>query len=121
MLAAALPFGLNSPDQLGFGSLQVVSEFHSRFQRLRIDLETSSQLLRGGIVKEGNILIEIRHDKLIAQFLVTLHIAKAPANNGFEFTQSHKCFHVEQFNAPRLKERGDVTRTVVSRENKGMQ
>src|SRR5450759_3154583 len=50
-----------------------------------------------------------------------LHIAKAPADDGFEFAQGHERLHVEQFNAARLKQRCNVAGTVVSRENKGMQ
>ena len=59
MLKISLPFGLDLFDQLGFGSLQVVGEFHSRFQSLGIDLEAFSQLLRSRVIKEGNVLVEI--------------------------------------------------------------
>jgi len=121
MLMIAVPFGLNSLEQLGFGSIQVVSEFHRCLQSLGIHLETSSQFLGGGIVKEGNVLVEIRHDQFVAQSLITLYIAKAPPDNGFEFAQGHECLHVEQLNAARLKQCGDIAGTVVGRENKGMQ
>ena len=105
-----LAFALDLFDQFGFGSLQVVSEFHSRFQSLGIDLETLSQLLCGRIVKEGNVLVEIRHDQIVAQFLVTLHVAKTPANDGFEFAQGHERLHVEQFDAAGLQHRGECRR-----------
>src|SRR5205823_10994427 len=52
--------------------------------------------------------------------LVTLHIAKAPANDGFEFAQGHERLHGEQFNAAGLKQRCNVARAVVGRENKGV-
>src|SRR5438034_6880139 len=46
------------------------------------------------------------------------HVAKAPANDGFKFPQGYKRFHVEQFNAARLKQRSDVARTVIGRDRK---
>src|SRR5690348_5062959 len=121
MLMISLPFGSDLFEQFGFGSLQVASEFHSCFQSLGIDLETFSQFFRSRIVKEGNILIEIGHDKLITQLMVTLHVALAPATNGFEFALGHERLYVEQFYAAGLKQRCNVARTVICCENKGIQ
>ena len=58
----ALPLGLNLFEQLGVGSFEVVSKFHSCLESFRIHLEAFSQFLGGRIVKEGNVLIEIRYD-----------------------------------------------------------
>jgi hypothetical protein len=66
MLAISLPFGLDSLEQLRVGSFELVSEFHSRLQSFGIHLEPLSQFLGGRIVKEGNVLVEIWHDQLVA-------------------------------------------------------
>jgi hypothetical protein len=61
----SLPLGLNLLEQLGVRSFKIVSKFHGFFQSFRVYLELLSQFLGGRIVKEGNVLIEIRHDQFI--------------------------------------------------------
>src|SRR5206468_6682809 len=61
-LALRVPFGLNAFEQFGVRSIQVVSEFHRCLQSLRVHLKTFSQFPGSWIVKEGNVLIQIRHD-----------------------------------------------------------
>ena len=61
-----LPFGSDSFEQLGVGSFKVVSKFQSRVQGFWINVESFSQFPRGRIVKEGNVLVEIRHDQFVA-------------------------------------------------------
>jgi len=103
-------FGLNSFKQLGLCSLQIMSEIRSCLESFGIHLETFSQLLCRRIVKEGNVLVEIRYDQLLAEFFIIGHAAEAPANHGLDSTQGHERFHVEQFNAAGLKQRGVVAR-----------
>jgi len=62
----SLPFRLNLLEQFSFSSIQVVGKFHCCFQSLGINLETFSQFFGGGVVEEGNLLVEIRHDQLVA-------------------------------------------------------
>jgi hypothetical protein len=62
----AFPFGSDSLEQLCVGSFKIVSEFHNCFQSFGIYIEPFSQFLCGWIVKEGNVLVEIRHDQFVA-------------------------------------------------------
>src|SRR5262245_18063498 len=101
-LMISLPFGLDLFEQFGFRSLQVVREFYSGFQSIGINLESFSQLLCRRIVKKGNVLVEIRHDQLVTQFLVTCQRTETPANYGFKSSDSHQCFGVEQLNTAGL-------------------
>src|SRR5205823_3442399 len=61
-LPSQVPFGLNAFEQFGVRSIQVVSEFHRCLQSLRVHLKTFSQFPGSRVVKEGNVLIQIRHD-----------------------------------------------------------
>jgi hypothetical protein len=56
------PFRLNAFEQLGVGSIQVVSKFHRCLQSFGIHLETFPQFPGRRIVKERNVLIQIRHN-----------------------------------------------------------
>jgi hypothetical protein len=66
MLTISLPFGLDSFEQLGVGSFKLVSKLHSCLESFGIHLEPFSQFLGGWIVKERNVLVEIRHDQFVA-------------------------------------------------------
>ena len=59
---SVLPFRLNAFEQFGVRSIQVVREFHSSLQSFGIHLETFSQFPGRRIVKERNVLIQIRHN-----------------------------------------------------------
>ena len=65
-LTISLPFSLDSFEQLGVSSFKLVGKFHSCLESFGIYLEPFSQFLRGRIVKEGNVLVEIRHDQFVA-------------------------------------------------------
>jgi hypothetical protein len=67
-VASPVPFGLNAFEQLGVRLIQVVSEFHRCVQGFGIHLETFSQFPVNRIVKEGNVLIQIRHDSSSLNF-----------------------------------------------------
>jgi len=57
-----LPFGSDSFEQLGVGSFKIVRKFQSCVQSFGIYLESFTQFLCSWIVKEGNVLVEIRHN-----------------------------------------------------------
>src|SRR5262249_14494337 len=61
-----LPFGLNPFEQLGVRSIQIVREFHRCLQSFGVQLEGSSQFSGGPIVKERDVLPQIRHDQFVA-------------------------------------------------------
>ena len=61
-----LPFGLDLFEQCGLRSIEVVGKFHCGVQSFGIYLEPFSQFPGGRIVKKRNVLIEIRHDQLVA-------------------------------------------------------
>ena len=77
----SLPLGLNLLEQLGVGSFKLVRKAHSCFQSFGIYLELLSQFFGGRIVKEGDVLVEIRHDQLVTQFLITRHPLETPADH----------------------------------------
>ena len=77
----SLALGLNLLEQLGVGSFKLVSKVHSFFQSFGIYLELFSQFLRGRIVKEGNVLVQIRHDQFVTQFLIARHAGQSPTDN----------------------------------------
>ena len=116
-----LAFGLDSFEQLRVGSFQIVGKFHSGLQSFGIYLEPFSQFLGGWIVKERNVLVEIRHDQFVAQFLIARHAAQSPADNRFVVAQCPERLHVEQLDAAGLQHRGQVAWAVVRDENKGTQ
>ena len=62
----SLPLGLNLLEQLGVGSFKLVGKVHSFFQSFGIYLELFSQFFRGRIVKERNVLVEVRNDQFVA-------------------------------------------------------
>ena len=61
----SLSFGLDSFEQCGVSSFKLVGKLHIGIERLGINLESFSQFLRSRIVKEGNVLIQVRHDEFI--------------------------------------------------------
>jgi len=83
-----------------------------------IDLESFSQFLCSRIVEEGNVLVEIRHNQFVAEFLITRHAAQSPADNRFVVAQRGACLQVEQLDAAGLQQRREIARAVVGRKNK---
>jgi hypothetical protein len=61
----ALSFGLNSFEQFGVRSFKLIRKLHICFQRFGIYLEAFSQLARGWVIKEGNILVQVRDDQFV--------------------------------------------------------
>ena len=116
-----LSFDLDLFEQLCVGSFKIVSKFQSCVQSFGIYLESFAQFLGSRIVKEGNFLIEIWHDQLVAQFLIARHAAQSPADNRFVIAQRSERLQVEQLDAAGLQRRGKVAGTVVGRENKRTQ
>ncbi len=66
MLTISLAFGLDSFEQLRVGAFELAGKFHGFVQSLGIYLEPVSQLFGGGIIKERNVLVEIRHNQFVA-------------------------------------------------------
>src|ERR1043166_6050205 len=64
--------------------LQVVKELYRRVEHVRIFFETSSQFFGSGIIKKRNVLVEIRHDQLVTELLVMVHLVQAAPNDRFE-------------------------------------
>jgi hypothetical protein len=62
-----LPFGLDSFEQFAVGSFEVVSEFQRGLHSFGIHLDPFSQFPGSRIVKEGCVIVQTRHDQLIAQ------------------------------------------------------
>ncbi len=72
---AVLPFGLDLLEQFGVSSFQIASKFHRCLQGVGIDFKTFPQSFCRRIVKEGNVLVQIRHDQFVAQFLIARQAA----------------------------------------------
>jgi len=60
-----LSFGLDSFEQFGVRSFKLVRKLHVRVQSVGVNLEPLSQFFRGRIVKERNVLVQIRHDQFV--------------------------------------------------------
>ena len=62
----ALSFGLDLFEQVRVGSFKLVRKADSFFQSFGIYLELFSQFSGSRIVKELNVLVEIRHNQFVA-------------------------------------------------------
>ena len=61
----ALSFGLDSFEQFGVRSFKLVRKLHVRVQSVGVNLKAFSLFLGRRIVKERNVLVQIRHDQFV--------------------------------------------------------
>jgi hypothetical protein len=74
-----LTFRPDLRQQLSVGFLEFVEKIHAHLQLLGVLREPFPQRFRGWIVKERNILVQIRHDQLVAYSLVMHDAAETAA------------------------------------------
>ena len=61
----ALALGLDSFEQFGVRSFKLVRKLHVGVQSVGVNLEAFSQFLGRRIVKERNVLVDVRHDQFV--------------------------------------------------------
>src|ERR1043165_5340318 len=109
---------LNLSQQFALGFFQVVKKLGSVIQDVGVMLELLSQLFCGRVVKEGDVLIEIRPDQRVAKFLIVRHAIKTPTNRGFQILNCGDCLDIEHFITARLKYAGHIGRAVIGVKGK---
>src|SRR3954447_27089845 len=87
---------------LGFDVLVV--ERQEGFERRDVTRETFPQLFRGGVVKVGDVLVQVRDDQLVAQFLGILHRVDSAAQDRLVMANRDQCLDVEELVAAGLQE-----------------
>jgi len=116
-----VPFGLDLFEQIGMRSFEIASEFHRCLQGFRIYFKTLPQFFRRRIVKKRTVLIQIRHDQFVAQFLIALEAAQSPADDRFVVAQRSQRFQVEQLSPAGLEQGREIAWTVIGREYEWLQ
>lgn len=108
-----LAFRPNLGEQIGQGIDVVVVKDLEHLEGIGVAGEAFPELFRGGVVKEGDLLVLVRHDLGVAQLLGVRHVADAAPEDGLHPPQRYQRFDIEELVAAGLEERGDVGGAVI--------
>lgn len=115
-LPGASPFRLDLLQKQLVGPLFFMEKIRNGPQRREIKFETLPKLFRRRVVKERNVFVEIRDEKLIAQPFVMRHPTQPGANRRLRFAQSDDRFDIEHLKAARLEEGRNIAGVVIGRK-----
>src|SRR3954467_4294561 len=106
-------FGADLGQQIGGGLDVAVVKGDELLERFGVAGKTFSESFRGWVIKEGDVLVQVRDDEGVAQLLGALHRADSATEDGLEPANRDQRLDVEQLITAGLKETGGIGGAVI--------